>query len=138
MKFVRRLAVSAAIVVGAALAQGATASAESIVPFQINPAPYGNPNGSFDAPAGTCVAVTGGQPGAVTITGGKEGRWGCFVAADVRWVNLSTGASGAARMSDGLFGFPPEAILQTGPGQVAVVIIGGGINTAGLATFSVS
>lgn len=41
-------------------------------------------------------------------------------------------------MSDGLFGFPPEAILQTGPGRVAVAIIGGGINTPGLATFPIA
>ncbi|WP_092808180.1 hypothetical protein [Rhodococcus globerulus] len=138
MNLVRRLAICSAIVIGSALAPVAAASAAVTVPFQIDPAPYGNPNGSFDAPAVRCVAVVGDQAGTVTITGGKEGRWGCLLSSEVRWLNLSTGASGTARLSDGLNGFPAEAILQTGSGQLAVAVLStAGSITPGAATFYV-
>lgn len=123
MNLVRRLSICSAVVIGSALAPVAAASATVTVPFQVNPAPFGNPNGSFDAPAVRCVAVVGEQPGTVTISGGNEGQWGCLLSSDVRWLNLSTGASGTARLSDGLYGFPAEATLQTGSGQVAVAVI---------------
>lgn len=103
------------------------------------PAPYGNPNGSFDAPAVRCVAVVGELPGTVTITGGKEDRWGCLLSSEVRWLNLSTGVSGSARLSDGLNGVPAGAIVQTGTGQVAVAVtsVAGSIITPGVASFYV-
>ncbi|MCK8615820.1 hypothetical protein [Gordonia sp. C13] len=107
--------------------------------FQINPAPLGNPNGSFDAPAIRCGAEVGKQRGVVTITGTERARWGCLIYADVRWLNLSTGATGAARMSNGLNGFPPEAELRTGSGQVVITMLQGiqGNVTPGFATASV-
>lgn len=139
MNLVRRLAVCAAVVAGSALAPAAVAHAEVTVPFQINPAPYGNPNGSFDAPSVRCVAVVGEETGTVTITGGKEDQWGCLLSSDVHWLNLSTGASGSAVLSDGLNGIPPQAVLHTGPGQLAVTVISsaGGIITPGAATLFV-
>ncbi len=123
MNLVRRLSVCTSVVIASTLTSVALASAAVTIPFQVNPAPYGNPNGSFDAPAVRCVAVVGEQPGTVTITGGKEGRWGCLLSSEVRWLNLSTGASGSARLSDGLNGVPAEAIVQTGTGQVAVAVL---------------
>ncbi|MDV6277428.1 hypothetical protein R3Q06_28420 [Rhodococcus erythropolis] len=138
MNLVRRLSVCASVVIVSALTPIALASAAVTVPFQINPAPYGNPNGSFDAPAVRCVAVVGEQPGTVTITGGKEDRWGCLLSSEVRWLNLSTGASGSARLSDGLHGFPAEAVVQTGTGQVAVAVLSvAGTITPGVASFYV-
>ncbi|MFM1729193.1 hypothetical protein ABI214_03180 [Prescottella soli] len=138
MNVVRRLAVCAAVVAGSVLAPVAVASAAVTVPFQIDPAPFGNPNGSFDAPAVRCTAVVGEQPGTATITGGKEGRWGCLLSSEVRWLNLSTGASGAARLSDGLGGVPAEAALDTGTGQVVVsVMSAAGTITPGFAVFYV-
>ena len=137
-KRVRRSAVFASVVVGSALAQCAVAAAAVTIPFQIDPAPYGNPNGSFDVPPIRCAAVVGEQPGAVTITGGKEDRWGCPLSSTVNWLNLSTGAAGSARLSDGLHGFPAEATLQTGAGQVAVLVVSSpGLTTPGVATFFV-
>ncbi|MDV6261864.1 hypothetical protein [Rhodococcoides yunnanense] len=138
MKLVRTLVVCASIVLGSALATVGTASAATPVPFQINPAPFGNPNGSFDAPSVRCVAVVGEQAGTVRITGGKEGGWGCLISSQVYWVNLSSGAIGMAVTSAGLQGFVPEATLATGPGQVAITIVSsGGIITPGLTTVSV-
>ncbi|KQU45799.1 hypothetical protein ASG84_10850 [Rhodococcus sp. Leaf278] len=138
MKHVRTLVVCASIVLGSALASVGTASAATAVPFQINPAPFGNPNGSFDAPSVRCVAVVGEQAGTVRVTGGKEGGWGCLISSQVYWVNLSSGAVGTAVTSAGVQGFVPEAILATGPGQVAITIVAsGGIITPGLATVSV-
>lgn len=86
-----------------------------------------------------CVAVVGELPGTVTITGGNEGRWGCLLSSEVRWLNLSTGASGSARLSDGLNGVPAEAIVQTGTGQVAVAVlsVAGSIITPGVTSFYV-
>ncbi|MGO4201657.1 hypothetical protein AB4Z09_07810 [Rhodococcus sp. TAF43] len=139
MNLVRRLAVCAAVAAGSVLAPVAVASAAVTVPFQIDPAPFGNPNGSFDVPPIRCATVVGEQPGTLTITGGKDGRWGCLLSADVHWLNLSTGAFGSARLSDGLHGFPPAATLQTGTGQVAVTVVStvGGTTTPGLATIYV-
>lgn len=138
MKLARRLAVCGAIVVGAALAPAAVASAEMVVPFQINPAPFGNPNGSFDSPRVSCVAVVGEQPGVARITGGDPTRPGCYAVSDVRWLNLSTGATGSARMSDGVGGSPAEAIVLSGAGQVAVVALPvSGTTVPGIATFFV-
>ncbi|MGO4205559.1 hypothetical protein AB4Z09_28265 [Rhodococcus sp. TAF43] len=134
MDFVRRSVACAAIVAGSVLAPAAVASAAATVPFQIDPAPFGNPNGSFDVPAFRCVAVVGEQSGTVTITGPKEGRWGCLLPSNVHWLNLSSGASGSAQMSGGLDG-RPAAVLPTGTGQVvvAVVIDGSTIITPGVA-----
>ena len=139
MKLVSRLTVCAAAVAGAVLLPAASASAADTVPFRIDPAPFGNPNGSFDVPAIRCVAVVGEQPGSVTITGGKADGWGCILMADVQWLNLSTGASGIARLSDGLNGIPAAATVATGPGQVVVVLTSsaGGVVTPGVATFYV-
>ncbi|QBJ98616.1 hypothetical protein ERC79_08510 [Rhodococcus sp. ABRD24] len=138
MNLVRRLAICGSIVIGSALAPAALASAAVTVPFQIDPAPFGNPNGSFDAPSVRCVAVVGEQPGTVTVTGGKEDRWGCLLSSEVRWLNMSTGASGSARLSDGLNGIPARAILQTGAGQLAVAVVpAAGIVTPGFAFFYV-
>ena len=69
---VRRLSACVSIVAVSVLAPAAVASAAVTVPFQINPAPFGNPNGSFDAPPVHCVAVVGEQPGTVTITGAND------------------------------------------------------------------
>lgn len=135
---VRRLSACVSIVAVSVLAPAATATAAVTVPFQINPAPFGNPNGSFDAPPVHCVAVVGEQPGTVTITGAKDERWGCMLSTEVRWMNLSTGASGSGRLSGDNQGTPGEATLQTGAGQVAVAILpAAGPVTPGFATFFV-
>lgn len=108
------------------------------VPFQINPAAFGNPNGSFDVPPSQCAVVVGEHPGSVRITGGKPGGWGCLIEAETRWLNLSTGATGSARLSNGLNGFPPEATIDTGAGQVAIALLPlPGNTTPGFATFQV-
>ena len=135
---VRRLSACVSIVAVSVLAPAAVASAAVTAPFQINPAPFGNPNGSFDAPPVHCVAVVGEQPGTVTITGAKDERWGCMLSTEVRWMNLSTGASGSGRLSGDNQGTPGEATLQTGAGQVAVAILpAAGPVTPGFATFCV-
>ena len=135
--FVRRSVACAAIVAGSVLAPAATASAAVTVPFQINPAPFGNPNGSLDVPTIRCVAVVGEQPGTVTITGPKEGWWKCILPGDVHWLNLSSGASGSARMSAGVDGYP-QAVLSTGTGQVVVAATADrGPYTPGVATVHV-
>lgn len=138
LKVVRALLVCASVVLGSTLATVGIASAAVTVPFQVDPAPFGNPNGSFDAPAVRCVAVLGEQPGTVTISGGKEGRWGCLLSSDVHWLNLSTGASGSARMSDGLYGFPAEVTVQSGSGHIVVSVVPTlGTITPGFASFFV-
>ncbi|SDD38326.1 hypothetical protein [Rhodococcus tukisamuensis] len=119
LDFVRRSVACAAVVAGSVLAPAAVASAAVTVPFQINPAPFGNPYGSLDVPSIRCVAVVGEQPGTVTITGPKEGWWKCVLPGEVHWLNLSSGASGSARMSAGVDGYP-AAVLSTGTGQVVV------------------
>lgn len=84
------------------------------------------------------MAVVGEQPGTVTITGAKDERWGCMLSTEVRWMNLSTGASGTGRLSGDNQGTPGEATLQTGAGQVAVAILpAAGPVTPGFATFFV-
>ncbi|MFC9893848.1 hypothetical protein ACFVMC_09155 [Nocardia sp. NPDC127579] len=139
MKLVRAFAVGAAIAAAGVTSTGIAAADPVTIPFQINPAPWGNPNGSFDAPAPRCAAVVGERPGTVSITGNKPGRWGCMLSSPVRWLNLNTGATGVAQLSDGLHGFPPETVIETGPGQVALMLtsVGGGPITPGLATFYV-
>lgn len=130
----------ATVVVASGLSVVGVASAAPVtVPFQIDPAPFGNPNGSFDAPAIRCVAVVGDRPGVVLVTGGKPDRWGCPLSSQVQWLNLSTGATGSAQLSDGLNGIPAAATLNTGAGQVVVTLnpVGGGLVTPGFATFSV-
>lgn len=120
------------------LATTGISAAEVTVPFQIDPASFGNPNGSFDVPPSRCAAVVGAQPGSVTITGRDPGGWGCVIYAEVNWLNLSTGASGTARMSDGLNGFPPATTLSTGIGQIALTLLPlPGTTTPGFATFYV-
>ncbi|MFZ2527516.1 MAG: hypothetical protein WAX14_07660 [Rhodococcus sp. (in: high G+C Gram-positive bacteria)] len=139
MRIVYRVAACAATVALSALVPANIASAAETIPFQIDPAPFGNPNGSFDAPSVRCVAIVGEHPGSVTITGGKDDRWGCLLMADVQWLNLSTGTSGTARLSDGLNGIPAAAVVPTGAGQVVVVVTSsaGGVITPGIGTFSV-
>lgn len=123
MNIVRSLVVAASVVVGSTVAASGIASASTTVEFQLNPAPYGNPNGSVDLAPIRCAAVVGEQPGTVRITGGDEDGWGCLISSQVYWLNLSTGASGTATTGPGLDGFPPEATLVTGAGQVAVTIL---------------
>ncbi|CRK49690.1 conserved exported hypothetical protein [Rhodococcus sp. RD6.2] len=138
MKLVGKLGVCAATLTLSGLCATGLAAATTI-PFQLDPAPFSNPNGSFDAPSVRCVAEVGDQPGDMTITGGKPGGWGCLLSSQVRWVNLSTGASGSARLSDGLNGIPAAATVHTGTGQVAVLLDPAtpGPITPGLATFFV-
>nr|WP_305095345.1 hypothetical protein [Prescottella sp. R16] len=119
MDAVRRSVACAAIVAGAVLTTTTVASAAVTVPFQIDPAPFGNPNGSLDVPSIRCWAVVGDQPGTVTITGPKDGMRACLLPGDMHWLNLSTGTSGTARMSAGIDGYP-EATLPTGTGQVVI------------------
>ncbi len=114
-----------------------TASA-AVVPFQIQPASYGNPNGSFDVPPIRCAVETGRQRGVVTITGADRGRWGCLAFGRVGWFNLTTGAAGRAKLSSGLNGIPPATSLRTGPGDVVIRIEAwGGVVTPGFATVRV-
>lgn len=144
MKFVRRLVICAVVFALPGLSAAGVAAAATTVPFQINSAPFGNPAGSFDTFAANCVAIVGEQSGVVVVAGGRgsdsseSGRgWGCSVNASVQWINLSTGATGAAQTSDGLHGFPPEATLRTGVGRVALILNAGGIHTPGFATLYV-
>lgn len=128
--FVRRSVACAAVVAGSVLAPAAFASAVITVPFQINP------YGSFDFPSVRCVAEVGERRGTVTITGPeerrREGRSGCLQLSEVRWLNLSSGASGSTQMSSGY----PEAVLPTGTGQVVVAVVhtGSSLVTPGVAT----
>lgn len=127
------LAVAALGVIVAVIPPAGAAAAP--IPFQIQPASFGNPNGSFDVPPIHCGFETGPNGGELTITGMLRGRWGCLPEAQVSWVNLTTMATGAARMSNGLHGIPAEATLRTGAGQVVVKIDAlSGIMTPGVAT----
>lgn len=140
MRFARTLGVLAMVGAGAGLASVGVAAADPVtIPFQINPAPFGNPNGSFDVPAMKCAAIVGEQPGAVLIAGSMPGRWGCPLMSGIQWLNLSTGATGAAQLSDGLNGIPAQAMLNTGVGQVVVMAntLPGSVTTPGFATFFV-
>ena len=138
-RLARVIGACAFAVATSALATPGVAAAEVTVPFQINPASYGNPSGSFDVPPSRCAVRIGETEGSVTVTGSKPEGWGCLIDAQVDWLNLTTGASGTARMSDGLNGFPPEATLATGSGQVALVLhpLPGPPMTPGFATFTV-
>ncbi|WP_405168181.1 hypothetical protein OG203_42790 [Nocardia sp. NBC_01499] len=140
MSFARKSGIGALFIVAFGLpAAGIATAAPVTVPFQLAPAPFGNPNGSFDVPAISCAAIVGDQPGVLVITGGKPGGWGCMLTAPVQWINLSTGATGATRLSDGLNGIPAQASIATGAGQVVVIVTSpqSGTVTPGFATFSV-
>jgi hypothetical protein len=137
-RLVQRVAVCGAVMVGAAFASAAVASAEVTIPFQFTPAPYGNPRGSVDSPPSNCAVVVGEQPGIAKVTDAPNANTGCYLISDVRWVNLTTGASGNARLSDALFGSPHEAIVYNGPGQVALIGLPTSATTVpGFATFYV-
>ncbi|EGD56419.1 hypothetical protein SCNU_02662 [Gordonia neofelifaecis NRRL B-59395] len=123
--------------IGAAMAAPGVAAASTVQPFQIQAAPFGNPNGSFDAPPIRCGLETGVRSGQLTVTGIAPGRWGCPPFAQVRWANLSTGRTGVARLSAGLNGRPAEATLSTGRGQVVLALTTSGIVTPGFATIAV-
>lgn len=110
---------------------GAASAAPTTIPFQINPAPYGNPNGSFDAFAAHCAVEIGDRPGVVAVIGAERGRWGCTNQAPVQWVNISTGRTGATLMSNGLNGIPAAATLETGVGQVLILVNPGSTTTPG-------
>lgn len=116
-----------ALVIGSAitaiaLAIPGTASATTRTPFQLAPAPFGNPNGSFDMPPIRCAVEIGKARGMAEVTGLDRGRWGCLPYVWVRWVNLSSGQTGAAKMSSGLNGVPAGATLRTGVGQVIIAL----------------
>lgn len=134
MTVVRKIALCGAI--GAMLGLSAGVAGADTIPFQLNPAPYGNPGGSIDSLPAHCVAITGARPGEITITGADPRGWGCY-SAPLRWLNLSTGASGEARLSDGLNGIPPAATVATGSGQVAIIVLTGGVYTPGVVTTGV-
>ncbi|MVU81253.1 hypothetical protein GPX89_28930 [Nocardia sp. ET3-3] len=138
MRFARQVAVLGTAFGLCWLPAIGTAAADPVViPFQINSAPYGIPGGSFDAFPARCAAVVGEQSGAVVITGAQPQGWGCSISTPVTWINLSTGATGNAVLSNGLNGIPSAATLYTGVGQVAVMLTPGGTYTPGLATFYV-
>lgn len=136
----RRTALSAiALLLGAVLWGGtlltASPASAGTVPFQIQSASFGNPGGSFDVPPIHCGIEVGRAAGVVTITGTLPGRWGCMSSASVTWVNVTTMTTGTAQMSNGLNGFPPEAVIRTGVGQVGIKIDAlSGIITPGLTT----
>ncbi|MFD4294004.1 hypothetical protein ACFWPA_16000 [Rhodococcus sp. NPDC058505] len=137
IEVVRRFVACAAIGACSVLTPVTAAATAVTVPFQINPAPFGNPYGSLDVPTIRCVAVVGEQPGTVRITGPDEGWWKCLRPGDVQWLNLSSGAAGSAPMSTGADGYP-EAVLPTGPGRVVLVATSGaGPYTPGVATVHV-
>ncbi|MGW5311006.1 hypothetical protein ACWEVD_29195 [Nocardia thailandica] len=139
MTFARLLTALAGAALATALSAGPAAAEPVTVPFQINPAPFGNPGGSFDVPPARCVVVLGTEPGAAIVTGGLDRGWGCLLSSGIRWLNLSSGATGWAQLSNGLDGIPPAATLRTGPGQVVLQLdpISGGTTTPGFAAFVV-
>ncbi|GEE03796.1 hypothetical protein nbrc107696_42420 [Gordonia spumicola] len=124
-----------AIVIGAVTVTAPYADAATVRPFQIQPAAFGNPNGSLDVPAVRCGVVRDGA-GVVTVTGTMRDRWGCIPSATVSWINLSTGRTGHARLSGGLNGHVPQVRLSTGRGQVVLTLAAGGIMTPGFATIA--
>ncbi|WP_036497874.1 MULTISPECIES: hypothetical protein [Nocardia] len=134
MTVVRKMVLGGAIAV--LLGSGTGAAAAETVPFQINPAPYGNPNGSVDSLPARCVAITGARAGEITITGANDRGWGCY-SAPVRWLNLATGASGEAHLSDGLNGIPPAVTVATGSGPVVAIVLTGGVYTPGFVSVQV-
>ncbi|WP_227983241.1 hypothetical protein [Nocardia spumae] len=139
MNIVRRVGIAiAGLAVAGLSATGFAAADPTPVPFQVNPAPYGNPNGSFDVPPIHCAVVLD-HPGSAVITGGNPGQWGCLLSSTVQWLNLTTGVSGVAQLSNGLNGIPPQATLNTGPGRIVLILtpLNGGTTTPGFATFAV-
>ncbi|QRY61261.1 hypothetical protein JVX90_12545 [Gordonia sp. PDNC005] len=125
-----------AVALGAVALAPAPAQAAPVVPFQIQPAPFGNPNGSLDVPPIRCGLVRD-SVGVVTVTGTRRDRWGCIPRASVSWINLSTGRTGSARLSAGLNGHVPQARLVTGRGQVVLTLgSAGGVMTPGFATIA--
>ncbi|AUH69665.1 MULTISPECIES: hypothetical protein [Gordonia] len=136
----RRLTLAAAVagsVVAATVGAG-TASAAPVQPFAIQPASFGNPNGSFDVPPIHCGLESGPGAGQVTVTGTLSERWGCLPFGRVWWLNTATGATGAARMSAGLNDHPAQAVLHTGRGRIVVTLMAaGGVVTPGFATVDV-
>ncbi len=134
MRKIRHVVMSGAAVLaaaGAVVTAAGPATASTTVRFQVPPAPFGNPNGSFGVPAIRCVGVVGAKPGVITITGGDDGRWGCTPSTPVHWINLSTGVRGSAKLSHGLHGNPPTVDLRTGPGSVVVTVTPSGITVPG-------
>ncbi|MFC3241537.1 hypothetical protein ACFOJ6_03255 [Gordonia humi] len=77
-------------------------------------------------------------PGVITVTG-RPKEYGCLVHSWVRWINVSTGRTGASLTSSGLNGIPAEARLHTGAGRVALIVDPrpGTMLTPGLATIDV-
>ncbi|GGK47824.1 hypothetical protein [Nocardia camponoti] len=137
--FVQRCVIGISLALGLAGGSGVAVADPAVMPFQINPAPFGNPNGSFDAFPGRC-AVVFVEPGSVVITGANARGWGCYPQSHVRWWNITTGATGYAQLGPGLNGFPPAATLTTGAGTVGLMLTSasGGPETPGFATFTVS
>jgi hypothetical protein len=99
-------------------AAGPAVADTTVVPFQVNPAPA---SVFFDLVPSRCVTIVGEQPGSVLVAGADEGRWGC-TPGNVQWTNLSAGATGTADMGPGLHGIPYSARLDTGVGQVNIVL----------------
>ncbi|QKT08947.1 hypothetical protein HUN08_00150 [Gordonia sp. X0973] len=123
------MAIATAATAGAlAITTPATASAARI-PFQIQPASYGNPNGSFDVPPIRCAVEPDHRRGTVMVTGTDRGRWGCLPYARVWWMNRSTGRSGVAKLSSGLNGVPAQAVLRTGRGELFIRLDAWGSST---------
>lgn len=136
LQTITTLAATACAAAATVLTGPGVAAAATVRPFHIQPASFGNPNGSFDVPpihCGTASSLRGG----VTVTGTLADGWGCLPGAHVSWLNLATGATGAARMSGGLGGRPAQARLRTGPGQVVVMVTASGVITPGFATVAV-
>lgn len=132
--FARALVIGAVALIATTGPTAVANAAPPVTPFQIAPAPYGNPNGSVDTPAIHCGVVRDGR-GVITVTGTERDRWGCIPYATVNWVNVSTGRTGSARLSAGLHGRVPQARLTTGRGQVALTLTtSGGIITPGFTT----
>ncbi|WP_211188443.1 hypothetical protein [Gordonia asplenii] len=116
------IAAAVFLAIPGSLAIPGTASASTRIPFQLNPAPFGNPNGSFDVPPIHCAVEVGSVRGVAVVTGTQRGRWGCMSYSWVHWRNLTNGWSGTAKMSSGLNGFPPETTMRTGVGQVVLML----------------
>jgi hypothetical protein len=99
-------------------AAGPAVADTTVAPFQVSPVPASM---FFDLVPSRCVTIVGEQPGSVLVAGADDGRWGC-TPGNVQWTNHSTGATGAADMGPGLHGNPYSARLDTGVGQVDIVL----------------
>lgn len=119
-----------------AVTTAAPAQAAAVTPFQIQPAAYGNPNGSLDLPPIRCGTANGPKSGRLTVTGMPGTRWGCLPRGDVQWINLTTGRTGTAKLSYWTAGDDAQATFTTGRGQVALMVGSGAFNsyTPGLTT----